>query len=131
MLKSKHSNKFKAQMDLSWGMWATLIQATKGEDKKKQMMENLPASLYNYFEPAIPTSNLITETFDTRRKENSAAIAVISAVENMLNFQSKELEKAKNILDSYKAILNAQLVETNEIAEEFGSRVGNQDDIDH
>lgn len=49
----------------------------------------------------------------------------------MLNFQSKELEKAKNILDSYKAILNAQLVETNEIAEEFGSRVGNQDDIDH
>ena len=70
MLKSKHSNKFEAQMDLSWGMWATLIQATKGEDKKKQMMENLPASLYNYFEPAIPTSNLITETLDTRRKEN-------------------------------------------------------------
>lgn len=118
-------------MDLYWSMWATIVAKETDAEKQKNVFENLPTQLYNFFMP--PNVDTVQNQFlAAQRLGSQVSVRALQDVKTKIDNQIIQLTQLSASLQTTIDFIKANRAATeNVIALNHLQDVTEQQDIDH
>lgn len=130
-LKEFHKDTYTTNLDLYWSMWATIVAKETDAEKQKNVFENLPTQLYNFFMP--PNVDTVQNQFlAAQRLGSQVSVRALQDVKTKIDNQIIQLTQLSASLQTTIDFIKANRAATeNVIALNHLQDVTEQQDIDH